>query len=179
MPILPDVLEPGLRVVFCGSAAGNVSAARGAYYAHPQNRFWRTLFEVGLTDRLLAPEEFRTVTRYRLGLTDMAKEAFGGDAALGRDADDPEGLRARILAVRPAILAFTAKRPARVFMRHVLGRRTVEYGAQDAALSGIRLFVLPSTSPAAQGYWDIGPWRALAAAARQPDDAQSEAAGRI
>jgi TDG/mug DNA glycosylase family protein len=38
-PILPDVLMPGLKLVFCGTAAGTVSARRGQYYAHPQNRF--------------------------------------------------------------------------------------------------------------------------------------------
>jgi TDG/mug DNA glycosylase family protein len=30
MPILPDVLAPGLDVVFCGSAAGAASAAAKA-----------------------------------------------------------------------------------------------------------------------------------------------------
>ena len=41
--ILPDVLEPGLRVVFCGTAAGKASARAGAYYAGPGNAFWPTL----------------------------------------------------------------------------------------------------------------------------------------
>ena len=59
MTILPDVLGPGLRVVFCGSAASTVAAARGAPYAGPGNRFWPTLFEIGLTPRRFAPEEFR------------------------------------------------------------------------------------------------------------------------
>ena len=33
--ILSDLLQPGLRLVFCGTAAGAVSAAKGAYYAGP------------------------------------------------------------------------------------------------------------------------------------------------
>src|SRR5690606_20001259 len=114
---------------------------------------------------------------YGLGLTDMAKEESGGDAALSRDADDPDGLRARILRVRPSILAFAAKRPALVFFRHVFGRRAIAYGKQDETLDGIRLFVLPSTSPAAQGFWDIGPWRTLAAAARNADDGPARKGG--
>jgi TDG/mug DNA glycosylase family protein len=44
LPVLPDLLRPGLRIVFCGTAAGTVSAARGVYYAHPQNRFWSALY---------------------------------------------------------------------------------------------------------------------------------------
>ena len=51
--VLPDLLRPGLAVVFCGTAAGNASAARSAYYAHPQNKFWRILYDIRLTPRLL------------------------------------------------------------------------------------------------------------------------------
>jgi len=61
--VLPDMLRPGLRLVICGSAAGAVSATHGAYYAGPGNRFWRTLFEVGLTPRRLEPHEFRDLPR--------------------------------------------------------------------------------------------------------------------
>ena len=56
--VLPDLIKPGLKIVFCGTAAGNVSAARGAYYAHPQNRFWSALHAFGLTPRKLEPEEY-------------------------------------------------------------------------------------------------------------------------
>ena len=170
-PVLPDILEPGLRVVFCGSAAGAVSARLGAYYAGPGNRFWPTLFSVGLTPRLLAPAEFPTLPSYGLGLTDMAKHVSGADAALPRGCDDPAGLARRIRAVRPRILAFTAKRPARVFLKRQFGLDTVPYGAQPVTLDAIRLFVLPSPSGLAVRYWDIGPWRDLAAAARDEDDA--------
>lgn len=38
-PVLPDLLRPGLRVVFCGTAAGAASALSGAYYAGRGNRF--------------------------------------------------------------------------------------------------------------------------------------------
>ena len=50
-PILPDLLQPGLALVFCGTAAGRRSAAEGAYYAHPGNLFWRALHAVQLTPR--------------------------------------------------------------------------------------------------------------------------------
>lgn len=160
--VLPDVLAPGLRIVFCGSAAGTVSAQRGAYYAHPQNRFWRTLFEIGLTPRQLAPEKFRTLPRYRLGLTDLAKHVSGSDASLPRDADDPEGLRARIQAIAPRVLAFNGKRPAGVFFRALFGVRTLDYGPQVQTIGTTAIFVLPSTAPTARAFWTIAPWRALA-----------------
>ena len=77
--ILPDLLRPGLRLVFCGTAAGSVSAMRGHYYAHPQNRFWGILHEVGLTPRLLAPAEYPLLLDWGVGLTDLAKYVSGMD----------------------------------------------------------------------------------------------------
>src|SRR3546814_7604122 len=56
-PVLPDVLAPGLRLVFCGSAAGRKSAELGAYYAGPGNKFWPTLYEIGLTPRHFRPQD--------------------------------------------------------------------------------------------------------------------------
>ena len=85
-PILPDVLAPGLKLVFCGTAAGAVSAARGCYYAHPHNKFWRALFDVGLTPRLLHCSEFALLPSLGLGLTDIAKSVSGMDKQLPRDA---------------------------------------------------------------------------------------------
>src|SRR5215813_5884682 len=82
MPILPDVLEPNLKLVICGNAAGTTSARVGQYYATRGNLFWETLFKVGLTPRQLAPREFPTLPRYGIGLTDIAKEAFGMDKDL-------------------------------------------------------------------------------------------------
>ncbi len=38
--ILPDVLQPDLRVIFCGTAAGTQSAQLGAYYTGRGNYFW-------------------------------------------------------------------------------------------------------------------------------------------
>ena len=92
-PILPDVLGPGLRIVFCGSAAGAASARAGAYYAGPGNRFWPTLHRVGLTPHLLAPAAFRTVLDHGIGLTDLCKTESGADAGLSRRADDADCAR--------------------------------------------------------------------------------------
>src|SRR4051794_30853339 len=87
---LPDVLQLGLRVVFCGTAAGTKSASLGAYCAGPGNSFWATLHTVGLTPRQLAPAEFKLLPTYGVGLTDIAKYRAGNDAALaGSDFDAP------------------------------------------------------------------------------------------
>lgn len=155
--ILPDVLAPGLDIVFCGSAAGTVSARRGAYYAGPGNRFWTTLAAVGLTPRELRPEEFRKMLAFGLGLTDLCKRASGADAALPADADDKAALALKIRRCKPGVLAFVGKRPAAVFLGH-----RVEYGWQSEGLGATQLYVLPSPSGRARAFWDETWWRNLA-----------------
>ena len=41
--LLDDLLEPGLRVLFCGINPGLYSAATGFHFARPGNRFWPAL----------------------------------------------------------------------------------------------------------------------------------------
>ena len=162
-PILPDVLGSGLAVVFCGSAAGAASARAGAYYAGPGNRFWPTLHRVGLTPRLLAPAEFRTVLRYGIGLTDLCKTESGSDASLSGRADDAAALTAKIARHRPAVLAFNGKRAAQVF----LGTGSLAYGEQARRIGETAIHVLPSSSGAARRWWDEAYWRRVAAAVRR------------
>ncbi len=157
MPVLPDVLDHGLRIVFCGSAAGRVSALRGAYYAGPGNCFWPTLAATGLTPSQLRPEAFGSLPDYGLGLTDIVKHAAGADHELPPGSDDPEALRAKILHYAPRVLAFVGKRPAQAYFA-----RAADYGLQPDRLGPTRLFVLPSPSGAARRYWDETWWHALA-----------------
>jgi len=160
--ILPDVLPRGLALVFCGSAAGSASARRGAYYAGPGNLFWPTLARVGLTPHQLAPEDFRQLSRYGIGLTDLCKYAAGSDHQLPADGDDPAALRTRIRRARPRMIAFVGKRAARVALA-----RAVDYGLQAERFGGARVFVLPSPSGAARRYWNEDRWRDLAALVRR------------
>lgn len=162
-PILPDVLVPGLVVVFCGTAPGTRSAREGAYYAHPGNYFWRAVFATGLTPRLLAPPEFRMMPEFGLGLTDVAKHHAGSDADLPREAFDAASLHRKLVRYRPHIIAFTSKNAARAGLP---GTRDFDYGEQDRGIAHSRVFVLPSPSGQARGFWNIAPWQALATAAR-------------
>lgn len=157
MSVLPDILASGLAIVFCGSAVGRVSALRGAYYAGPGNAFWPTLAAVGLTPRQLAPEEYNSITKYGLGLTDLAKIVSGSDHVLTKGHFDREGLRGKVLRYRPRILAFTSKRAVEEFLRH-----PVDYGLLRERVGETAVFVLPSPSGAARRYWDPKHWRELA-----------------
>lgn len=157
MAILPDVLHPNLKIVFCGTAAGTQSAQAGAYYAGRGNRFWDTLFEIGLTPYKLEPREFRYLLTYDIGLTDLVKISYGSDDDLCTTDFDVDGLWLRIERFSPQILAFNGKRAAKEFFS-----RPVEYGQQTERIGTTALFVLPSTSGAARRWWDISYWAELA-----------------
>ncbi len=159
--LLEDLLAPGLRVVFCGTALGAKAARVGAYYAGPGNAFYKTLHEVGLTPRRLDPTEYPELLTYRIGLTDICKTRSGSDAEVRTDGFDVPRLRAEIENNAPAWIAFNGKNSA----RGALGR-AVDYGPAGERFGGAQVFVLPSTSGAARRFWDIEPWRRLAETVR-------------
>jgi TDG/mug DNA glycosylase family protein len=160
--ILPDLLAPGLDVVFCGTAAGRASALAGAYYAGPGNLFWPALHRAGLTPRRLAPADYAAATAWGIGLTDLNKTEFGQDAALSPDGWDVPGFLAKMAAIAPARVAFTSKTAAAVCFGAPTG--SLVCGPQARRIGGAECWVLPSPSGQARRYWDEGPWRALGAA---------------
>jgi TDG/mug DNA glycosylase family protein len=142
---VPDVLGPGLRVVFCGINPGFVSAAAGAHFANPRNDFWRLLHEAGFTPRLMQPDEQFEVLEFGIGLTNAAPRTTRGSGDLRRadfaGAADRLGLLA--LELKPRTIAFVGKEA----YRGTFGERPA-LGLQERQLGETRLFVLPSTSPA-------------------------------
>lgn len=157
--LVPDVLEHGLTLVLVGTAPSKISAAQRAYYANPSNKFWRTLHQVGLTTRQLAPSEYPLLPSFGLGLTDVAKRHSGVDATLPREAWQPEELRAKVRQYQPKLLAFTSKRGAAETLGVSTGKLT--YGPQTETLEGAEVWVLPSTSPLGHNYFQLEPWEAL------------------
>jgi TDG/mug DNA glycosylase family protein len=155
--IVPDVLAPGLRLVFCGTAPSKASAAARAYYAKPGNRFWPALHAAGFTPRRFQPAEYAKLAELGIGLTDLCKGHSGNDDELPGCALDAQSLRGKIARFRPAVVAFTSKNAAKAFLG-----RDADYGWQPEQECGTRFFVLPSPSGQAARYWDLAPWRALA-----------------
>ncbi len=159
-PKLDDLLQDGLSLVICGTAASKASAERKAYYAGRGNKFWATLHEVGLTDEVLRPEQYRQLFRYGIGLTDVAKTHAGGDREIPKHTFDPEALVAKLREIKPRVVCFNGKEAAKRFFRI----RSVKLGKYDSGhpdLPGITFFVAPSTSGAACGSWDVSKWHEL------------------
>jgi TDG/mug DNA glycosylase family protein len=156
--VLRDLLTPHLLLVVCGSAAGRRSAELGHYYAGRGNKFWATLAAIGLTPRQLAPAEYEKLLSFGIGLTDVVKGQAGSDAEVDFARSDPRELARKLEQFSPRYLCFNGKRAARVF----LGRTGVEFGLQAETAASTSIFVAPSTSGAANGYWDVDLWHELA-----------------
>ena len=157
--LVPDLLAPGLDLVFCGTAPSPASYAARAYYANPGNAFWATLHAVGLTPERLAPQRYPELLGWRSGLTDLNKTEYGSDHELSAHAMDARSLHAKLRKYRPAAVAFTSKNAASLG----LGRKALIYGRQPEVLEGAAVFVLASPSGRARSFWTLKPWRAAAA----------------
>ena len=72
---VPDVVAPGLRVLFAGINPGLYSAATGHHFARPGNRFWPALHQSGFTPRLLRPDEQDELLGLGLGITNVVGRA--------------------------------------------------------------------------------------------------------
>lgn len=157
--LVPDLLAPALRLLLVGSAPSTISARAHAYYANPQNKFWRTLHAAGLTPRQFTPQEYPLLLSLGIGLTDLAKRHAGADAALPRHAWDRAEFLEKLEVYRPQMVAFTSKKAASEALGRPTGR--LPYGLQPEPLLGAEVWVLPSTSPLGDTHFRLEPWLEL------------------
>ena len=141
---IPDVLAPGLNVVFVGINPGLYSAAVGHHFARPGNRFWKALHSAGFTEHLVSPFEDRTLLERRLGLTNLVERATASAAELGEEElrAGAGRLRRMVARHRPRFVAVLGVGAYRVGF----GRRRASVGPQDEALHAARVWVLPNPS---------------------------------
>ncbi len=147
---IPDVVAPGLRVLFCGVNPGLYSAATKRHFARPGNRFWPALHQAGFTSRLLAPHESHEFLGSGYGITSLVRRA----TATVREVAPPELLAGRRRLVR--MVRTYQPRWVAVFgvgaYRTAFGRLNAQIGQQHDALDGTSVWLLPSPSGANGSY---------------------------
>jgi double-stranded uracil-DNA glycosylase len=141
---VPDLVAPGLRVLFCGINPSLYSSAVGYHFARPGNRFWPTLHASGFTERLLAPREGHLLLALGYGITNLVPRATATAAELPsrelRVARARLERKVRRLAPRwVAVLGIGAYAAAFHIPRPRIGR-------QAERLAGAGLWVLPNPS---------------------------------
>lgn len=165
--MLPDVLNNDLKIVFCGTAVGNQSAANNAYYANPGNKFWTVLNQIALTPTKVNPHDHNSLLEYGLGITDLVKTKHGVDNELSSSDFDRDGLTQRIIRFSPKVLCFNGKKAAQEYF----SRKEIIFGYQKEVIGRTKLFVAPSTSGSANRYWNIDYWLELAKSVSSFDSA--------
>jgi TDG/mug DNA glycosylase family protein len=147
---IPDLVGPGVRLLFVGINPGLWTAATQTPFAHPGNRFYPALVAAGILPELpdfvngFTPEYRATFMARGLGITNLVNRATARADELTRDElrAGAERLRLDVAAWRPrvvAVVGITAYRAAFARPKAVPGR-------QDETLEGAGLWVLPNPS---------------------------------
>jgi len=141
---IPDVIAPGLDVLFCGINPGLYSAATGCHFARPGNRFWTALHAAGFTPRRLQPWEREPMLASGCGVTNLVNRAtVAADELSVRELRaGARRLARKVARWRPrfvAVVGIGAYRAA-------FGRPRATMGRQPEGLGGAIIWVLPNTS---------------------------------
>jgi TDG/mug DNA glycosylase family protein len=141
---VPDVIAPGLTVLFCGINPGLYTAWSGHHFAGPGNRFWPTLHAAGFTDRRLRPDEERELLARGYGVTNVVARPTATAAELAPEEYVAGGrlLERRVRRYAPRVLAVLGVGAYRT----AFARPRAALGEQPERLGGARVWVLPNPS---------------------------------
>lgn len=146
----PDVLAPGLDVVFCGINPATSAAAAGHNFSNASNRFWAVLHAAGFTDERIRPEDERRLLTYGCGITAVVSRPTPTAAEINAEEfrDARAAFEAKIRRCQPRVVAFLGKRA----LAAMLSTRYVAWGRQPVGFAGTIAWVLPNPSGLNRGF---------------------------
>jgi TDG/mug DNA glycosylase family protein len=141
---IPDVIAPGLDVLFCGINPGLYSGATGNHFARPGNRFWPALHLSGFTPRQLHPSEKGELLGLGLGITNVVRRTTARADELTNDEVLAGGraLRRKVKKYAPRYLAVLGLGPYRV----AFGAKHAAVGPQPETIGDTKIWLLPNPS---------------------------------
>ena len=146
LPPLRDRIKPGVRVLFVGINPGIRSSQTGHHFAGPSNRFWKLLFESGLTAERITFEDDDRLPEFGYGITNIVPRPTPGidtilplEYVAGRLA-----LRRKILRFKPSIVAMVGVTVYRAVFPERKAALTL--GPQPERIGETEVFVLPNPS---------------------------------
>jgi TDG/mug DNA glycosylase family protein len=142
--MVSDILQPGLRVVFCGINPGKSSAHLGMPFAHPANRFWKVLHLAGFTDRQLKPEEALKMLDYGCGVTKLVDRPTvqASEVGLHELREGGRGLITKMQDYQPRVLAILGKQA----FEQAFSQRGAKWGKQEVTVGDTEVWILPNPS---------------------------------
>ena len=145
MEKINDYLKKDLKIIFIGFNPGIKSSQTGYHYAHPTNRFYKLLFESGLTPRLYEPEEDHKLLELGYGLTNIVSRPTKSAAKI-KEKEYERGrkeLLKKLKKYKPEIACFTGVGVYKKFAN----KSNVDRGLQDKThVEGVKEFVISSPS---------------------------------
>lgn len=147
---VPDLVGPGLRLLFVGINPGLWTAATQTHFAHPGNRFYPALLRAGIVDRVLdrvagMTDDDRTYLVSRgIGITNLVRRATARADELSAEElrDGSARLTRFVEAHRPRVVAVAGI----TAFRTAFGQRTAKAGPQPEHLSDAEVWVVPNPS---------------------------------
>lgn len=147
---VPDLVEPGVRLLFVGINPGLWTAATGTPFARPGNRFWPALVKAGILPRppaysaALGESDRRLVFDAGVGVSNLVARATARADELTRDElrGGAASLAERVAVWRPRVVAVVGL----TAYRQGFDRPGAVAGRQDDAIAGCETWVLPNPS---------------------------------
>ena len=139
-----DLIDYNLKLLFCGINPGIWSGATGFHFAKPGNRFWKTLYLAGFTDRVLHPSEEAELLENGYGITSFVKRTTARADELTTEEFIVGGklLVKKIEKYKPqnlAVLGIGAYRTA-------CNKPKARLGLQDEKIGDANVWLLPNPS---------------------------------
>ncbi|WP_051481191.1 G/U mismatch-specific DNA glycosylase [Paraburkholderia nodosa] len=143
-PCLPDIIEPGLSILFCGINPGMRAAATGHHFDGRGNRFWRVLHRAGFTPEEFRPENDRELLQHGFGLTTAVSRATARADELSRAEIQAAAAQfeRKVQHYAPRFIAFLGK----MALAEMSGKRDIQWGLQSSQFGGACAWVLPNPS---------------------------------
>nr|WP_205516885.1 mismatch-specific DNA-glycosylase [Paenibacillus sp. SYP-B3998] len=142
---ISDHLQENLSILFVGYNPSLRSGETGHHYASPSNRFYRILFQTGLTPRLYKPQEDGDLLQLGYGFTNIVSRPTLTAAEISPD-EYREGsviLRDKIQTYHPKVVCFVGKG---VYEQYS-DKRGMPWGVQpQPVVTGVIEYVCPSSS---------------------------------
>lgn len=141
---VPDLIKPGLTVLFCGINPGLYTAAIGRHFGRPGNRFWPALYDSGFTPRLYSPWESDALLDLGYGITNLVARATATADELTREElrAGTGPLVAKVKKYKPKFVAVVGVTSYRM----AFDRKEAMVGLQEETIGETKIWVLPNPS---------------------------------
>jgi len=147
---VPDLVAPGIRLLFVGINPGLWTAATQTHFCHPSNRFYPALRRAGLFDVDFDADVGMTDSQRAaflargMGITNLVARATARASEIAADElrEGSERLLTTVDILAPAVVAIAGV----TAYRTAFDRPGAAVGHQPLGLSGIETWVVPNPS---------------------------------